>query len=154
MVPALTPGFSWIEVSYAKPYSWGCLQRGGNLSSSSHATDNDLGQSPCEGSFVYVGDLLSAARSVRLSPYRPRWPLLFLADVPCILGNGLSSLLHASAALAVVNSLPVSLSFTRVGFFSSLLPACNMFAQLCIGDDNLSRIQCQSLQHRNLAVRQ
>ena len=114
MVPALTPGFSWIEVSYTKPYSWGCLQRGGNLSSSSHATDNDLGQSPCEGSFVYVGDLLSAARSVRLSPYRPRWPLLFLADVPCILGNGLSSLLHASAALAVVNSLPVSLSFTRM----------------------------------------
>ena len=114
MVPALTPGFSWIEVSYAKPYSWGCLQRGGNLSSSSHATDNDLGQSPCEGSFVYVGDLLSAARSVRLSPYWPRWPLLFLADVPYILGNGLSSLLHASAALAVVNSLPVSLSFTRM----------------------------------------
>ncbi|KAG2590526.1 hypothetical protein PVAP13_5NG407800 [Panicum virgatum] len=107
LVPALTPGFSWIEVSYAKPYSWGCLQRGGNLSSSSHATDNDLGQSPCEGSFVYVGDLLSAARSVRLSPYRPRWPLLFLADVPCILGNGLSSFIHASAALAVVNSLPV-----------------------------------------------
>ncbi|PUZ55552.1 hypothetical protein GQ55_5G221500 [Panicum hallii var. hallii] len=107
LVPALTPGFSWIEVSYAKPYSLGCLQRGGNLSSSSHATNSDHGHSPCEGSFVYLGDLLSAAHSVRLSPYRPRWPLLLLADVPYILGNGLSSLLHASAALAVVNSIPV-----------------------------------------------
>ncbi|TKW15728.1 hypothetical protein SEVIR_5G255500v4 [Setaria viridis] len=107
LVPVLTPGFSWIEVSYAKPYSLGCLQRGGNLSSSSHPANNDLGQSPCEGSFVYVGDLLSAARSVRLSPYQPRWTLLFLADIPYILGNGLSSLLHASAALAVVNCLPV-----------------------------------------------
>jgi S2P endopeptidase len=111
LVPALTPGFSWIEVSYAKPYSLGCLQRGGNLS---HATNSDRGHSPCEGSFVYLGDLLSAAHSVRLSPYRPRWPLLLLADVPYILGNGLSSLLHASAALAVVNSIPVSLSFTGV----------------------------------------
>lgn len=90
----------------------GCLQRGGNFSSS-HPANNDLGQSPCEGSFVYVGDLLSAARSVRLSPYRPRWALLFLADIPYILGNGLSSLLQASAALAVVNCLPVSLYFAE-----------------------------------------
>ncbi|CAO1948142.1 unnamed protein product [Urochloa humidicola] len=107
LVPVLTPGFSWIEVSYAKPYSSGCLQRGGNLSSSSHAANSNLEQSPCQGSFVYVGDLLSAARSVRLSPYQPRWALLFLADVPYILGNGFSSLFHASAALAVVNCLPV-----------------------------------------------
>ncbi|XP_062216827.1 membrane-bound transcription factor site-2 protease homolog isoform X2 [Phragmites australis] len=107
LVPVLTPGFSWIEVSYARPYSLGCLQKEGNLSSS-HATNNNLGQSPCEGSFVYVGDLLSSARSVRLSPYRPRWALLlFIADIPYILGNGLSSLLHVSAALAVVNCLPV-----------------------------------------------
>ncbi|CAL4948403.1 unnamed protein product [Urochloa decumbens] len=107
LVPVLTRGFFWIEVSYAKPYSLGCLQRGGNLSSSSRSANNDLGHSPCEGSFVYVGDLLSAARSVRLSPYRPRWALLFLADIPYILGNGFSSLFHASAALAVVNCLPV-----------------------------------------------
>ncbi|WVZ69426.1 hypothetical protein U9M48_018214 [Paspalum notatum var. saurae] len=107
LVPVLTPGFSWIEVSYARPYSLGCLQKGGNLSSS-HAANNNLGQNPCEGSFVYVGDLLSAAHSVRLSPYQPRWAfLLFIADIPYILENGLSSLLHASAALAVVNSLPV-----------------------------------------------
>lgn len=107
LVPVLTPGFSWIEVSYAKPYSLGCLQKGGNLSSS-HATDSKLGPSPCEGSFVYMGDLSSAAHSVRLSPYQPRWTiLLFMADIPYILENGLSSLLHASAALAVVNCLPV-----------------------------------------------
>ncbi|OEL28399.1 hypothetical protein BAE44_0010583 [Dichanthelium oligosanthes] len=107
LVPVLTPGFSWIEVSYSKPYSWGCLQKGANLSSSaSHAANNDLGHSPCEGSFVYLGNLLSAARSVRLSPYQPRWALLFIADIPYILGNGLNSLLHASAALAVVNCLP------------------------------------------------
>ncbi|KAJ1284574.1 hypothetical protein BS78_03G215100 [Paspalum vaginatum] len=107
LVPVLTPGFSWIEVSYARPYSLGCLQKGGNLSSS-HDSNNNLGQNPCEGSFVYVGDLLSAAHSVRLSPYQPRWAfLLFVADIPYILENGLRSLLHASAALAVVNSLPV-----------------------------------------------
>ncbi|KAF8695872.1 hypothetical protein HU200_036748 [Digitaria exilis] len=108
LVPVLTPGFSWIEVSYSKPYSLGCLQKGGNLSSSSHAANNDLGQNPCDGSFVYVGNLLSAAHSVRVSPYRPRWAfLLFIADIPYILENGLSSLLHASGALAVVNCLPV-----------------------------------------------
>lgn len=110
MVPVLTPGFSWIEISYSKPYSLGCLLKGGKLSSSSHAANNDLGQSPCEESFVYVGNLLSAAHSVGLSPYRPRWALLlFIADVPYILETGLSSLLHASGALAVVNCLPVSL---------------------------------------------
>jgi hypothetical protein len=143
LVPVLTPGFSWIEVSYAKPYSVGCLQRGGNFSSS-HPANNDLGQSPCEGSFVYVGDLLSAARSVRLSPYRPRWALLFLADIPYILGNGLSSLLQASAALAVVNCLPVSLYFAEWMMDYSVLTACNMFAWLCLEEDTLSRIWCQS----------
>ncbi|NP_001140322.1 Membrane-bound transcription factor site-2 protease homolog-like [Zea mays] len=107
LVPVLNPGFSWIEVSYARPYSLRCLQKGGNLLSS-HTANSNFGQSPCEGSFVYVGDLSSAARSVRLSRYRPRWALLlFIADIPYILENGLSSLLHASAALAVINCLPV-----------------------------------------------
>ena len=119
MVPVLTPGISWIEVSYARPYSLGCLQKAGNLLSS-HTANSNLGQSPCEGSFVYVGDLSSSARSVRLSHYRPRWALLlFIADIPYILENGLSSLLHASAALAVINCLPVSVS---EGFFSSYHP--------------------------------
>ncbi|KAL6614822.1 hypothetical protein ACP70R_037092 [Stipagrostis hirtigluma subsp. patula] len=103
--PVLNPGFSWIEVSYARPYSLGCLQKDRNISS--HATDNNLGQNPCEGSFVYVGDLSSSARSVKLSPYRPRWALFLpIAYVPYIMGNGLSCLLHVSAALAVVNCLP------------------------------------------------
>ncbi|OQU87250.1 membrane-bound transcription factor site-2 protease homolog isoform X3 [Sorghum bicolor] len=107
LVPVLTPGISWIEVSYARPYSLGCLQKAGNLLSS-HTANSNLGQSPCEGSFVYVGDLASSARFVRLSHYRPRWALLlFIADIPYILENGLSSLLHASAALAVINCLPV-----------------------------------------------
>lgn len=107
LVPVLTPGFSWIEISYARPYYLECLQKVGNLSSS-HARNNNFGPSPCEGTFVYVGVPLSAARSVKLSSYRPRWALfLFIADVPYILENGLSYMLHVSAALAVVNCLPV-----------------------------------------------
>lgn len=108
------PGFSWIEISYARPYSLECLQKEGNLSSS-HATNYNFGPSPCGGTFVYVGDLSSAARSVKLSPYRPRWALfLFIADVPYILEKCLSCLLHVNAALAAVNCLPVSPSFTEV----------------------------------------
>ncbi|TVU35723.1 hypothetical protein EJB05_17626 [Eragrostis curvula] len=107
LVPVLSPGFSWIEVSYVRPYSSGCLQKERNLSTS-HASNDNHGQSPCEGSFVYVGDLLSSARSVMLSPYRPRWAfLLHIADLPYIVEKSLSSLLHVSAALAVVNCLPV-----------------------------------------------
>lgn len=113
MVPVLSPGFSWIEISYARLYSFGCSQKGGNLLSS-HTANSSLGQSPCKGSFVYVGDLSSAARFIRLSPYQPRWALLlFIADIPYILGKGLSSLLHASAALAVINCLPVSLYIAK-----------------------------------------
>ncbi|KAG8056003.1 hypothetical protein GUJ93_ZPchr0001g31562 [Zizania palustris] len=105
LVPVLGPGFSWIEISYARPYSLECLQKEGN-SSSSHV--DNLGFSPCQGTFVYVGDMLSAAHSIKLSSYRPRWALfLFLADIPYILENGLSCLCHVSAALAVVNCLPV-----------------------------------------------
>uniref|UniRef100_A0A453F5A6 Endopeptidase S2P n=1 Tax=Aegilops tauschii subsp. strangulata TaxID=200361 RepID=A0A453F5A6_AEGTS len=107
LVPVLTPGFSWIEISYARPYSLECLQKEGNLSSS-HATNDNFGPSPCGGTFVYVGDLSSTASSVKLSPYRPRWAFfLLIADVPYILENCLSCLLHVSAALAAVNCLPV-----------------------------------------------
>lgn len=107
LVPILTSGSSWIEISYARPYSFECLQRERNLSSW-HATNKNFGLGPCEGTFVYVGDPLSAGRSVKLSPYRPRWQLfLFIADVPYILENCLNCLLHVSAALAAVNCLPV-----------------------------------------------
>ncbi|KAF7029955.1 hypothetical protein CFC21_041588 [Triticum aestivum] len=107
LVPVLTPGFSWIEISYTRPYSLECLQKEGNLSSS-HATNDNFGPSPCGGTFVYVGDLSSTASSVKLSPYRPRWAFfLLIADVPYILENCLSCLLHVSAALAAVNCLPV-----------------------------------------------
>uniref|UniRef100_A0ACD5VP69 Uncharacterized protein n=1 Tax=Avena sativa TaxID=4498 RepID=A0ACD5VP69_AVESA len=107
LVPVLAPGFSWIEISYARPYSLECLKQEGNLSSP-HATNNNNGPSPCAETFVYVGDLSSAPRSVKLSPYRPRWALfLFIADVPYFLENSLSCLLHVSAALAAVNCLPV-----------------------------------------------
>lgn len=107
LVPVLAPGFSWIEISYTRPYSLECLKKEGNLSSP-HATNNNNGPSPCGGTFVYVGGLSSAARSVKLCPYRPRWTLfLFIADVPYILENCLSCLLHVSAALAAVNCLPV-----------------------------------------------
>jgi S2P endopeptidase len=116
LVPVLAPGFSWIEISYTRPYSLECLKQDANLSSP-HATNNNHGPSPCGGTFVYAGDLSSAARSVKLCPYRPRWALfLFIADVPYILENCFSCLLHVSAALAAVNCLPVSPSFTEVFF--------------------------------------
>uniref|UniRef100_A0A0E0N046 Endopeptidase S2P n=1 Tax=Oryza rufipogon TaxID=4529 RepID=A0A0E0N046_ORYRU len=107
LVPVLGPGISWIEISYARPYSLECLQKERN-SSLLHDGNNNPGLGPCQGTFVYAGDLLSAAHSIKLSSYRPRWPLLlFIADVPRILQDGLSCLFRVSAALAVVNCLPV-----------------------------------------------
>uniref|UniRef100_A0A0D9V3N0 Uncharacterized protein n=1 Tax=Leersia perrieri TaxID=77586 RepID=A0A0D9V3N0_9ORYZ len=106
LMPVLGPGISWIEISYARPYSLECVQKEGN-SSLMHGANNNPGLSPCQGTFVYAGDLLSAAHSIKLSSYRPRWPLLLLiADAPRVLEHGLSSLFRVSAALAVVNCLP------------------------------------------------
>ncbi|XP_006644452.2 membrane-bound transcription factor site-2 protease homolog [Oryza brachyantha] len=123
-MPVLGPGISWIEISYARPYSLECLRTEGN-SSLLHGVNSNPGLSPCQGTFVYAGHLLSAARSIKLSSYRPRWPhLLFIADVPRILENGLGCLLRVSAALAAVNCLPVyfldgeAILETMLGYFA------------------------------------
>lgn len=129
-MPVLGPGISWIEISYARPYSLECLQKERN-SSLLHDGNNNPGLGPCQGTFVYAGDLLSAAHSIKLSSYRPRWPLLlFIADVPRILQDGLSCLFRVSAALAVVKCLPVCslLKFHSLLFIlhSHIMPQCLM----------------------------
>uniref|UniRef100_A0A0D3ERZ2 Endopeptidase S2P n=1 Tax=Oryza barthii TaxID=65489 RepID=A0A0D3ERZ2_9ORYZ len=53
LVPVLGPGISWIEISYARPYSLECLQKERN-SSLLHDGNNNPGLGPCQGTFVYA----------------------------------------------------------------------------------------------------
>ncbi|XP_078153108.1 membrane-bound transcription factor site-2 protease homolog [Carex rostrata] len=68
-------------------------------------------QNPCGLSFVYIGDASFVARSLSLSPYRPRSGLFISLSVyiPYLMEKALHSVFHVSLALAVVNCLPVYL---------------------------------------------
>ncbi|KAI0492619.1 hypothetical protein KFK09_026895 [Dendrobium nobile] len=107
MKPLLIPGMSWFEVSYAKPYSSECFQLRRNTSLVDF--NPGYGSYPCGiGTFVYVGDMLILAHSMRLSAYQPRWMhFSWSMDVPSTLENILACAYHVSAALAAMNSLPV-----------------------------------------------
>lgn len=107
MTPFLSPGISWLEISYSNPYSSECLQQKRNASSVDLTLDHS--SNPCGvGTFVYVGDKLMLANSIRLSAYQPRSMLYsWIMDVPATLENILACAYHVSAALAVLNSLPV-----------------------------------------------
>lgn len=97
------PGLVWVEVAYMSP----------------HSSDG--------GTFIFVGDVVSMARSVRLTMYRPRLNFHFATYLPDVLERILLCLFHASLALALLNSLPVSWSpslggvpFCAIGFLDAL----------------------------------
>lgn len=113
MTPVEHPGMSWVEISYQSPYTSRCEQ----LTPSLDRIQNE-DQNPCDSSFLYIGDASFVARSLRLSPYKPRSGLFLSLSVhiPYLMEKALHSAFHVSLALAVVNCLPVSPSFFCIIF--------------------------------------
>ncbi|XP_059437142.1 membrane-bound transcription factor site-2 protease homolog isoform X1 [Corylus avellana] len=103
--PLQMPGLSWVEISYLGSFTPECLQLGRN--SFSVSKTSDLINSKCVGTFVFVGDVMSMAHSVRLTAYQPRWAFHFGAYLPNVLERILTYTFHVSLTLALLNSLPV-----------------------------------------------
>ncbi|KAF3956203.1 hypothetical protein CMV_018647 [Castanea mollissima] len=103
--PLQMPGLSWVEITFSRSLSAECLQLGRN--SFSDSKTSDLIESKCRGSFVFVGDVISMARSVRLTAYQPRWAFHIGRYLPDVLERGLICTFHVSLTLALLNSLPV-----------------------------------------------
>ncbi|CAK7335975.1 unnamed protein product [Dovyalis caffra] len=103
--PVPLPGLIWVEITYVSPYAPECLQLGRNSFPTSEASD--FSEHKCGGIFVFVGDLISMAHSVRLTAYQPRWAFAFSIHLPNALEKSLVCTFHVSLTLALLNSLPV-----------------------------------------------
>ncbi|KAL8143797.1 hypothetical protein V2J09_016829 [Rumex salicifolius] len=101
--PAQLPGVAWVEIAYKKPYSQGCLNNKQNLTTSQSSEHGNT----CERSFLYVGDMISMAHSLKLTAYRPRSALVFGAYLPYLIEKFLMCTFNVSLTLALLNSLPV-----------------------------------------------
>ncbi|XP_008437654.1 membrane-bound transcription factor site-2 protease homolog isoform X2 [Cucumis melo] len=95
--PVQMPGLVWVEITYLNPYSSDCF----------YSREYPLPSSNCSGTFIFVGDVVSMARSIQLTMYRPRFDFHFATYLPDVLEKILSCLFHTSLALALLNSLPV-----------------------------------------------
>ncbi|XP_071735509.1 membrane-bound transcription factor site-2 protease homolog [Rutidosis leptorrhynchoides] len=92
MTPIHTPDVSWVEISFSRRCS---------SYNSSGSEENR-----CGGTFVFMGDMMLMAHSIRLTEYKPR--LLFgLGYVPVVVEKLLINTFHVSLMLALLNSLPV-----------------------------------------------
>ncbi|GFP91853.1 membrane-bound transcription factor site-2 protease [Phtheirospermum japonicum] len=87
LTPIQMPGLGWVEITYS---SLQCRNSSG-----------------CVQTFVFIGDLVDMARSVRLTSYQPRWSVYFGAYFPNVLEKLLTCCFHVSLVLALLNSLPV-----------------------------------------------
>ena len=105
------PGLVWVEITYLNPYSSDC----------SYSREYPLPSSNCSGTFIFVGDVVSMARSIQLTMYRPRLDFHFAIYLPDVLEKILSCLFHTSLALALLNSLPVSSNSPFYKLFSYLV---------------------------------
>ncbi|KAL9263564.1 Membrane-bound transcription factor site-2 protease-like protein [Drosera capensis] len=103
--PVQRPGIAWVEITYQRPYSEGCI-RLRTLTSSSITSPGESGDS-CDETFLYVGDMISMAESLWLTSYHPRWSYALSAYLPDIVEKILMCTFHVSLALALLNSLPV-----------------------------------------------
>ncbi|GMH02414.1 hypothetical protein Nepgr_004253 [Nepenthes gracilis] len=103
--PVQAPGVAWVEITYHRPFSQQCLGLWKNLSAGGLAT-SEFGES-CDGTFLFVGDMVSMAQSVWLTLYQPRWSSAFAAYLPDMIEKLLMCTFHVSLTLALVNCLPV-----------------------------------------------
>lgn len=108
--PVQVPGLVWVEITYLITHSSDCF----------YSREYLLPSSNCSGTFIFVGDVVSMARSIQLTMYRPRLGFHFATYVPDVLERILLCLFHASLALALLNSLPVSSNTSFYKLFSYL----------------------------------
>lgn len=105
LTPVQAPGLTWVEITYSSPYTLECWQNGGK--SFAGVKSLNFEETSCGGTFVFIGDVISMAHSVRLTAYRPRWMFSFGALLPNVLEKILVCTFHFSLALALLNSIPV-----------------------------------------------
>ncbi|KAK8542380.1 hypothetical protein V6N13_137046 [Hibiscus sabdariffa] len=108
--PVQFPGLTRVEITYSRPYSTQCSQLKSSLSDSN--TSSDASEQTCGGTFLFVGDVISMAHSVQLTEYQPRRGVFLGKHHPNKLEKILICTFHASLALALLNSLPVSTTFS------------------------------------------
>ncbi|KAL0358548.1 UNVERIFIED_CONTAM: Membrane-bound transcription factor site-2 protease [Sesamum angustifolium] len=113
--PVQLPGLGWVEITYS---SLDCHNHMRSLfSDDKHSS---FREKSCLQTFVFVGDLMSIAHSIRLTSYQPRWLIYSAANIPSLLEKLFASAFHVSVVLALLNSLP--LQDEAIG--SVELPAC------------------------------
>ncbi|XP_004293823.1 PREDICTED: membrane-bound transcription factor site-2 protease-like [Fragaria vesca subsp. vesca] len=105
--PVQIPGLIWVEVTYSRPYSLECLRV--RRKSFADSRNSDSMESNCGGTFVFIGDIISMARSVQLTAYQPRWAFPLGTYLPNVLERFLRCTFQVSLTLALLNSLPVYL---------------------------------------------
>ncbi|KAK4404004.1 Membrane-bound transcription factor site-2 protease [Sesamum angolense] len=113
--PVQLPGLGWVEITYS---SLDCNNHMRSLfSDDKHSS---FREKSCLQTFVFVGDLMSIAHSIRLTSYQPRWLIYSAANIPSLLEKLFTSAFHVSIVLALLNSLPGSFcSLSFVLFFAS-----------------------------------
>ncbi|XP_023739744.1 membrane-bound transcription factor site-2 protease homolog [Lactuca sativa] len=106
--PIHMTGVTWVEITFSR-----------------HECENK--ENKCGGSFVFVGDIISMARSIRVTNYQSRW-FYGVVCVPVVVEKLLVNIFHVSLMLALLNSLPVyyldgeSILEVALCCFSSLTP--------------------------------
>ncbi|CAI9788039.1 unnamed protein product [Fraxinus pennsylvanica] len=103
--PVEPPGLAWVEITYSRPSSPECQNHQRSI-----LPDNknpNIRERRCLRSLVFIGDVISMARSVHLTSYQPRWSIDFAADLPNLIEKLLTCAFHVSMILALLNSLPV-----------------------------------------------
>lgn len=97
------PGVVWVEIQYKSPYSHRCMKLAKNLT----AVESSASGEYCQNTFLYVGDVISMAHSVKMTSFQPRFTSLFGAYLPDMLEKIFACTFQVSVALALLNSLPV-----------------------------------------------
>ncbi|CAO2818922.1 unnamed protein product [Amaranthus hypochondriacus] len=102
LAPVQMPGIVWVEIMYKSPYSHQCK----DLEKNPTAKSADFGD-PCYKTFLFVDDMISMARSVRMTSFQPRFASVFGAYLPDAIEKIFACTFQVSLALAILNSLPV-----------------------------------------------
>ncbi|QCD81418.1 S2P endopeptidase [Vigna unguiculata] len=103
LAPVQEPGLVWVEIAYSSP-SHECLSHEQNRFPFSETSG--VKATNCGGTFIFVGDVVSMAHSIKLTSYQPRWGPQIVAYFPSILERILIWTFHTSLTLALLNALP------------------------------------------------
>ncbi|CAK8562052.1 unnamed protein product [Lathyrus sativus] len=124
LAPVQEPGMVWVEITYSSPFHE-CLHEENRFPVSK---TSGLKETNCNATFIFVGDVISMARSIHLTSYQPRWGPKIVAYFPNFLERILIWTFHVSLALALLNGLPVyfldgeSILEETLSHFTSLSP--------------------------------